>query len=333
MWIKKLIIYYTRATQPPTLFKHNTMTSIASRGLAYLFGSGGSSSAASSSPSEAFQSACSAKKEIPEHLLCPISGDIMADPVLTEAFQTYDRVSIEEWFQRKRTDPLTNERVSRTLRPNVALAAAVALWKKEETMRVEAEAAAESAAATECASEESDGEGDASQSAAQIAERAERKRRGALERQRRLENKLAEEARRRRRVAAAAAERLAADRAERQRVALERQRADLERQRVALERQRADLERQRAAEEARRRAPPRTAARSSGGWPAMTTKGNQCKLCLKKRSGVFCHFHVPTLVVSTSQQRASGWPAMTKAGNQCKLCLKKGCGVFCHHHR
>ena len=26
-------------------------------------------------------------------------------------------------------------------------------------------------------------------------------------------------------------------------------------------------------------------------WPALTTKGAECKLCLKKGRGVFCHHH------------------------------------------
>jgi hypothetical protein len=65
----------------------------------------------------------------PEHLLCPISGELMSDPVLSEAFQTYDRASITEWLRRKQTDPLTNLPIGVCLRPNSTLMAAIRAWK------------------------------------------------------------------------------------------------------------------------------------------------------------------------------------------------------------
>mmetsp|Transcript_45120 Transcript_45120/g.118348 ORF Transcript_45120/g.118348 Transcript_45120/m.118348 type:complete len:402 (+) Transcript_45120:218-1423(+) len=44
---------------------------------------------------------------IPHHFFCPISQDIMSDPVRTVDGHTYDRVSIERWFQHNHTSPLT----------------------------------------------------------------------------------------------------------------------------------------------------------------------------------------------------------------------------------
>lgn len=46
--------------------------------------------------------------DLPHELLCPISGEIMEDPVKTSDGFTYDRKNIERWFHRNSTSPLTN---------------------------------------------------------------------------------------------------------------------------------------------------------------------------------------------------------------------------------
>jgi len=45
--------------------------------------------------------------EIPHEYFCCISQDIMVDPVKTSDNHTYDRLSIERWFQNRHTSPLT----------------------------------------------------------------------------------------------------------------------------------------------------------------------------------------------------------------------------------
>eukprot|EP00210_Caulerpa_lentillifera_P005619 g5372.t1 len=63
-------------------------------------------------------------QKLEDCLCCPISDEIMSDPViLKETGMTYDRSSIEEWFKRGNDrDPLTNVRVeSKELMPNFAL--------------------------------------------------------------------------------------------------------------------------------------------------------------------------------------------------------------------
>lgn len=45
--------------------------------------------------------------KIPDKFICPISMELMKDPVITEQEQIYDRTSISEWFKKNDTDPLT----------------------------------------------------------------------------------------------------------------------------------------------------------------------------------------------------------------------------------
>ena len=59
---------------------------------------------------------------IPHCFICPISQDIMRDPVKTIDGFTYDRRSIERWFQTAQTSPLTGLPLGSTiLEPNAAL--------------------------------------------------------------------------------------------------------------------------------------------------------------------------------------------------------------------
>eukprot|EP00210_Caulerpa_lentillifera_P005612 g5368.t1 len=77
-------------------------------------------------------------QKLEDCLRCPISDEIMTDPViLKETGMTYDRSSIEEWFKRGNDrDPLTNVRLeSKELMPNFALRAAclIVLGKLENS--------------------------------------------------------------------------------------------------------------------------------------------------------------------------------------------------------
>ena len=58
----------------------------------------------------------------PHHFICPISQDVMADPVKTIDNHTYDRAFIERWFKQKNTSPLTGLHLaSKALVPHHAL--------------------------------------------------------------------------------------------------------------------------------------------------------------------------------------------------------------------
>ena len=59
---------------------------------------------------------------IPHHFFCPITQDVMHDPVKTADGMTYDRPAIERWLSTHATSPLTNiPLTSRVLVPNAML--------------------------------------------------------------------------------------------------------------------------------------------------------------------------------------------------------------------
>eukprot|EP00475_Leptophrys_vorax_P040362 TRINITY_DN7471_c0_g2_i1.p1 TRINITY_DN7471_c0_g2~~TRINITY_DN7471_c0_g2_i1.p1 ORF type:complete len:622 (+),score=170.04 TRINITY_DN7471_c0_g2_i1:209-2074(+) len=70
----------------------------------------------------------------PEEFLCPISYQLMNDPVMiSEADDgiSYERSAIEEWLKKEKTNPLTRQPISSTkLTPNRALKATIDNFKK-----------------------------------------------------------------------------------------------------------------------------------------------------------------------------------------------------------
>lgn len=53
-----------------------------------------------------------------EEITGPVSGELFRDPVLATDGHTYERESIETWFQQKSTSPMTGLQISRNLVPN-----------------------------------------------------------------------------------------------------------------------------------------------------------------------------------------------------------------------
>ena len=79
-------------------------------------------------------SGASARAELPEDFICPITFEIMADPVITIADgETYERAAIEDWFARgNRTAPRSNEPLGdTTLVPNKTLKRAITTWREQ----------------------------------------------------------------------------------------------------------------------------------------------------------------------------------------------------------
>jgi Mg-chelatase subunit ChlD len=67
--------------------------------------------------------------DIPSEFLCPITYEMMTDPVILSDGQTYERQAIEQWLQTHNTSPLSNSRASLAdLKPNYALRSAIERW-------------------------------------------------------------------------------------------------------------------------------------------------------------------------------------------------------------
>lgn len=61
------------------------------------------------------------------NLYCPITGDLMTDPVVDAEGNTYERSAIESWIDQKGTSPITRNMATRNdLRPNRSLKSAIA---------------------------------------------------------------------------------------------------------------------------------------------------------------------------------------------------------------
>mmetsp|Transcript_13609 Transcript_13609/g.20411 ORF Transcript_13609/g.20411 Transcript_13609/m.20411 type:complete len:198 (-) Transcript_13609:328-921(-) len=60
--------------------------------------------------------------------VCPITYQIMEDPVQTSNGQTFERAAIQEWLRNHNTCPLTNMEITRELTPNIALRGVIAAY-------------------------------------------------------------------------------------------------------------------------------------------------------------------------------------------------------------
>lgn len=73
----------------------------------------------------------------PELILCPITHEIMIDPVIASDGFTYERKDIEKWLSTKNTSPSTNEILAdKTLKPNITLKSIIEdyIVKKSENL-------------------------------------------------------------------------------------------------------------------------------------------------------------------------------------------------------
>ena len=62
---------------------------------------------------------------------CPITQEVMSDPVIAADGYTYDRSAISKWLMTKDTSPMTNARLPhKELTPNHALRSSIMQWKE-----------------------------------------------------------------------------------------------------------------------------------------------------------------------------------------------------------
>jgi len=71
--------------------------------------------------------------QYPEYFTCPITGELMLDPVIDKDGHSYERSAIEQWLQRSERSPMTRSRLALTdLSPNRALKAGIEAFKVGE---------------------------------------------------------------------------------------------------------------------------------------------------------------------------------------------------------
>ena len=67
-----------------------------------------------------------------DNFICPITTDLMVDPVICVDGQTYDRPAIERWFETHDTSPLTGASLSsKNLIPNISLKQIISEYKEQ----------------------------------------------------------------------------------------------------------------------------------------------------------------------------------------------------------
>jgi hypothetical protein len=76
---------------------------------------------------------CDAVGDRIDELVCPITLELMVDPVVASDGRTYERAAIEEWLGGHSTSPLTNlELASKELRPNRPLLAMLDAYRQQQ---------------------------------------------------------------------------------------------------------------------------------------------------------------------------------------------------------
>jgi len=81
-----------------------------------------SSSAAAATAAAATAAAAVSALAVPRSFACPITQEVMTDPVVTVDGHSFERAAIEEWFRRRVSNPLTGLPLdSATLTPNHTL--------------------------------------------------------------------------------------------------------------------------------------------------------------------------------------------------------------------
>jgi len=83
-----------------------------------------------SSMQEQQASAAAAAAAPPEHFLCPITQQVMEEPVMAADGFTYEREAIETWFRRRDTSPMTNQAIAPMLIPNNVMRSQIASWNE-----------------------------------------------------------------------------------------------------------------------------------------------------------------------------------------------------------
>ena len=72
-----------------------------------------------------------AEEEPPTDFICPITTEIMSDPVMAADGHAYERSAIERWLATKSTSPMTGEELGNTgLFPSHILRRMIREWRE-----------------------------------------------------------------------------------------------------------------------------------------------------------------------------------------------------------
>ena len=73
------------------------------------------------------------EEDPPDELICPITREIMTDPVITAAGQTYERAAIERWLVAHDTDPMAHIQINKIVIPNIAVKQSIQRFLTKKT--------------------------------------------------------------------------------------------------------------------------------------------------------------------------------------------------------
>ena len=86
------------------------------------------------SPSAAEAPVAKEEEEPPADFICPITTEIMVEPVVAADGQSYERTAIERWLATKSTSPLTGGELEHSiLIPNHNLRRTIREWQEART--------------------------------------------------------------------------------------------------------------------------------------------------------------------------------------------------------
>jgi len=75
--------------------------------------------------------------DLPPSFVCPITHELLEDPVVTADGQTYERHAITSWLASHSTSPLTGDRLEHTrLTPNVMARSLIREWVERNGIEV-----------------------------------------------------------------------------------------------------------------------------------------------------------------------------------------------------
>lgn len=90
-----------------------------------------------------FDTETEALDHVPKDCICPITQELMTDPVITADGHSYERAAIQRWFSAKQTSPRTNCRVEHmNLLANLTLRSLCTHWREIVQRSQQREAAA-----------------------------------------------------------------------------------------------------------------------------------------------------------------------------------------------